>query len=481
MISPMSRRRLLAGGSALAAAALTGAVSACEPSGAPGTAATKAKTGKITWWDQFLPKAELEKRFFARSHADGGPEVEYTPYNPNEQGKALQLAKQSNQLPDVFTLAGLETAGITLQQSGWFRPLDNPDKITASLPDGTLIEGMHLFDGKLYSFPLSSFRSYVTMPWGNKAMLAKAGIEVTDGPQSFDDFRAKVKQAQDKTGVPGLVLNIAFLPRMANFVHELAQQSGFAGAGGIEYATGAYNFHHQAYLDAIDFLASFKKDKLLLPASTQLDAREARARWAAEDAVWFIDGAFNAGVVSSDLTEFTKNLAVTQLPTADGADPVVTSGPAGGDFWISAETPYGKECSELLLSFTSKEFRVGQAEAMDNGPIDLSVVQTSKAHPTYKQCCAWFESHGRLGPSAIARNPEVAKVEAKLKTVKPDLGAIVQGVFSGDVSDVKTTLKRLSDDSEKAREAAITAAGSRLTGDAWAFTDWTRGEDYQAS
>ncbi|SDT47607.1 ABC transporter substrate-binding protein [Microlunatus soli] len=473
----LSRRRLLAGTGTLAAAA-TGLVTGCSPEGAPGTTQTKAKSGTITWWDQFLPKEKLERSFFSKFHADGGPKVDYTVYNPNEQGRALQLAKQSKQMPDVFTLAGLQTAAIALQEGGWFQPLADPDAIVKNLPAGTIVEGLHRFDGKLYSFPLGTFRMYVTLPWGNRSLLDKADIDVDDGPQSFDDFRAKVRRAQQKTGTPGLLLNLAFLPRMANFVHDLAQNAGFPGGAGMEYATGAYNYHHQAYLDALDFLLSFQKDKLLLPASSQLDARKGRARWVAGDAVWFVDGPFNAGVVKTDYAAFVDKLAVTQLPTAEGDDPVVTNGPLGGDLWISADSPYVEECSTLLAQFTSEEFRIGQAEAMDGGPIDLSVVPDSDAHPTFKQCCAWYEQFGKLAPSAVARNPEVARVDAKAKDVKPDLGAIVQGAFSGDVTDLPAALKKLSDDSERSREAAIKAAGSKVGTDAWAFPDWVRGQDY---
>lgn len=486
MTTPLTRRRFLAGGATLAAAAAGGLLTGCGgDSGGSGSNGTKEKTGTIRWWDQFLPKAELEKQFFAKFHADGGPEVEYTVYNPNEQGEALQLAKQSDELPDVFTLAGLGTAAVILQQGGWFQPLTNEDEIAASMPEGVaLIEGLHIFEGKLYSFPIGSFRTYVTLPWGNKSMLDKADIEVTDGPQSFDDFREKVRTAQKKVGKPGLLLNLAFPPRMANFVQDFAQNAGFDGGGGgafmgIEFGTGAYNFHHQAFLDVMEFLLSFQKDKLLLPASSQLDARKGRSRWAGGDAVWFIDGPFCAGVVNTDFPEFNENLAVTQMPTADGSEPVVTNQLKGGDLWISADSPYGKECSELLLDFTSDEFRVGQAEAMDGGPVDLSVVPDSNAHPTFKQCCAWYEQFGKLAPSAVARNPEVALVEAKMVTPQPDLGAIIQGAFSGDVTDVKGALKKLSDDSEKARETAIKASGVDVSADDWAFSDWVRGEDYQ--
>lgn len=478
MTQHFSRRGLLTAGGALAAAATGGLLTGCGDPSEAGGRQTKAKSGKIVWWDQYLPKEELEREFFAKFHQAGGPEVDYTVYNPNEQGKALQLAKQSDQLPDVFTLAGLDTAAVSLQEGGWFQPLGNADEITANLPEGTLIEGMHLFDGELYSFPLGTPRNYPTLPWGNKEFLKQADIEVTEGPQSWDDFRTKVRTSASAVDKPGLILPLAFAPRMASFVHDLAQQAGFDGDGGIEYSTGAYNYHHQAYLDAIDFLLSFQRDKLLLPASTGLDAREGRARWVAEDAVWFMDGSFNAGVVKSDFDSFMDKLAVTQLPTPDGAEPVVTHGLEGGSLWISASSPYGKECSELLLTFTTEEFQIGQAEAMDAGPINLDVVPDSDAHQTFKTCCSWFEKNGRIAPSPIARNPEIAKVVAKTQEVRPDLGTIIQGVFSGDVDDLPAALKKLSDDSEQARELAIQKAGAKVDGSAWAFRDWVRGEDY---
>lgn len=488
MTTPFTRRRFLAGSGALAAAAAGGFLTSCgDDSGSPESGSSKGSSGKIRWWDQFLPKAELEKSFFAKFHDDGGPEVEYTVYNPAEQGEALQLAKQSNELPDVFTLAGLKTPPAVLQQGGWFQPLTNADEIKANFPEGTFIDGIHIFDGDLYSFPLGTSRGYVTLPWGNKEMLDQAEIEVTDGPQSFDDFREKVRTAQEKVGKPGLVLNLNFPERMANFVVDLAQNAGFDGGThgpgqeAVDYATGAFSFHHDAVLEALDFLLSFQKDKLLLPASSQLDARQARTQWAGGAAVWFIDGPFAAGVVKTDLPDFMKNLAVTQMPTADGSEPIVTNQPKGGDLWISAESQYAEDASELLLAFTGDEFRTGQAEAMDGGPFDLTVVPDSDAHDTFKQCCAWYEQFGKLAPSPIAKNPEVALVIAKMKPVDPDFGAIIQGAFSGDVSDVPAALKKLSDDMELSREAAIKESGLDVSPDDWAFPDWVRGEDYTSS
>lgn len=476
-MSHLSRRSLLGAGLSLTALGAGGLLTGCGPSGSGGE---RDANGPIRWWDHFLPKADLARAQFATFAEGGGPQVEYTVYNPAEQGKAVQLAKQSNQMPDVFTLAGLETAAIVLKEGNWFSPIApaSAEKIKANLPEGSLIEGIHMFDGELYSFPSGSPRTYVTMPWANKSMLEKAGIEASTEPQSYDDLRAAVKKAQDATGVPGLLLNLNFPARMAQFAHEMAMSAGFEGSGGIEFATGAYNFHHQAYLDVMEFLLSFQKDKLLLAASSTLDARQGRARWAAGDAVWFMDGPFNAGVVAKDFSAFTEQMVVTQLPTPDGRTPMVYNQPTGGDWWISKSSVLAEQSSALLELFTSEEYSTGQAEAMDAGPIKLEVVADSDALPVFKQCCAWFSEFGKIAPSPVARNAEVAKVTAKIRPVKPDLGVLIQGAFSGDVTDVPAALKQLSDASEKAREAGLAASGNTIGVDAWAFTDWKAGEDY---
>lgn len=481
MGSRISRRELFAaGGAAGALALLAGCGSESDVTG--GSANTTKSTGPLTWWDQFLPLEALQKQTFAKYQAAGGPKVEYTVYNPNDQGKALQLAFQGKQMPDVFTLAGVNTAPSALQQANWFAPLANADAITKTLPAGSIIEGLNSFGGKVYSWPQSSFREYDTLPWANKALLRKAGIEPTTDTQSWDQFRQVVRKAQTKSGKAGLILPVNFPERMATFVEQLAQVAGFPGMGGIELATGSYRYEHDSYVQAIEYLKSFQTDKVMLSASSTLDARAGRLRWLAGDSVFFFDGPYNVGVIKTTQAKFLDQLSLWQIPTPNGEDPVITNGPGGGTYWISAASAgRADQIGKLLELFVSDEYRTGQAEAMDAAPIDLDAVAGSNAHATYKQCCAWYKSYGFLGPSPVGRNPKVADVTASAKPVEPDLGAIVQGVMSGDVKDIKGALKTYSDGLESSREAAIKAkGGGKVSVDDWAFPDWQRGKDYTA-
>jgi multiple sugar transport system substrate-binding protein len=65
-----------------------------------------------------------------------------------------------------------------------------------------------------------------------------------------------------------------------------------------------------------------------------------------------------------------------------------------------------------------------------------------------------------------------------MKAVDPGLGPIIQGAFSGQITDVRGALKQLSDGKTAARDAAISEVGGDVSVDDWKFADWTAGEDY---
>lgn len=486
-----SRRQFLAtiggltGVAALAACSTTARTPGGGGSGvgAPSGGATGG-SGNLSWWDQFAPLESLQRKTFEAFTAAGHPTVDYTVYNPADQGKALQLAFGSKQLPDAFSLAGVSVPPSVLLGQGWFSPLSTADKITAALPKGTLVDGIHIFDGKLYSFPLFSPRQYDALVWGNKSVLEKAGLDTETLPASWPDLRAAAKKLT-AAGTPGLMMPLKFADRMQAFVLQLALAAGFPGvvggsADGIDITTGEYNFHHEAFIQTLEFLLSFQQDRTLFTASTSLDARAARARWAAGGSGYILDGPYSAGVVVKDFATFADQLTVGSIPTPDGSAPILTHAPTGGTFWASGQTDQADQVGELLLTLTSQDYQAGLAAAMDQPPLDLDAVAGSSAHPTYQKLVTFFAKQVFLGPSAEATDPKVSQVVAATKQVEPTLGTIVQGVFSGQINDVTGALRKLSDDSTAARKAAI-ASVAGAPADAWKFPKWVRGKDFTAA
>lgn len=460
----------------------SGGPSGGGPSAGGGGTGGTGGTGPLQWWDQFNPLQDLHRATFEQFTADGGSPVEYTVYNPNEQGQALQLAFGSQQLPDVFTLAGVGVPPPTLLAQGWFSALTTGEAILDAAPEGSVVPGVHIFDDQVYSFPIFSFRQYETLNWFNRGLLEDAGLDPDDPPASWDDLRSASRAVKDNGGA-GLLLPLKFGPRMETFVFELAQTAGFpgsrlAGTNGIDLTTGEYRFHDDAFVEAIEFLLSFQQDDLLFPASSSLDARSGRARWAAAGSAFFFDGPWNAGVVSGDFNQFLPQLGVGPIPTPEGDAPVLTRPPTGGTFWVSSQSDQVDQASALLELFLGQDYQQGLAEAMDQPPLDLGAVADSDAHETYKRCIEMFSEQVFLGPTPQARNPLVAQVQAAMKPVEPSLGALVQGAFSGQVDDIRAALQTLSDGTAKARDVAIAEVGGDVSVEDWAFPDWKPGEDF---
>jgi multiple sugar transport system substrate-binding protein len=384
-------------------------------------------------------------------------------------------------MPDVFTLAGIDVPPSVLLSQGWFAPLTGADAITKAVPEGSLVPGLHLFDDKLYSFSIFSFRQYETLVWGNRELQEKAGLDPEQSPASWDDLRSAAKK-MTQGGGSGLILPLKFAQRMGTFVQELAQTAGFPGSraggtDGIDLRTGEYRFHDDAFVESIEFLRSFQQDGTLFKASTSLDARSGRARWAAGGSGYFLDGPWNSGVVAGDFEPLLEKLTVGSIPTPDGSPPVITRPPIGGTFWVSKQTGQAEQASALLEQFLGKEYQTALALAMDQPPLDLDAVAGSDAHETYKKAIEIFTKEVFLGPTPQAREG-VTAVEAAMPPSEPGLGGIVQGVFSGQVKDVRGALQKLSDERTKARDAAISKVGGSASVDSWAFPDWKPGEDF---
>ncbi|HEX5995053.1 MAG TPA: hypothetical protein VFY84_07925, partial [Jiangellales bacterium] len=123
------------------------------------------------------------------------------------------------------------------------------------------------------------------------------------------------------------------------------------------------------------------------------------------------------------------------------------------------------------------------ANAMAQPPPNLEVVAKADVHPAYKKLIEWYSQDAFIAPLPQVRKPDVAKVIAESKGVKPGLGELVQGMFSGDVKDVRGALKQLSDKSAQQREqsiAKVTKEGAKVTVADWAFPDWQPRTDYTA-
>lgn len=476
----VSRRGLLGASTALAGAALLGACSGSNSS-------SGSSRDYLTWWDHQGNQKKLHEKIFNKfAKAPGGMPVHFTFRNASKMGQALQLAKQSNQLPDIHTNAGLAIPVPALIKAGWVAPLDLGDAAMQRLK-GKLINGIHIFDGKVYSFPQFNYHTYSAATWFNTKLIKKAGLDPDKPPTSYDGFRAAARTVRAKAGgdAYGWVWNAGMPPRMEAQVGDLAQAAGFEGGGGMLYRTGEYAYDSDPYVNAIEFLVAMTKDKLMMPSSTSFSDQIARARWVTGAAGYYIDGPWNPGVIKDSFPSFADSLGVGHILVPDaGKSPQCYAPPQAGVYFLSPSAPAKQQkAANLLLGdyFTTKEYFTELAGWMPQPPLDLSAIKASTAYPSWKKLVGWMADTVNLAPSPVVKNVEVTKVEAETNQIQPGLGDIVQGAMTGDISDVRGALKKLSDDSSAERERALKAAqakGAKVSMSDYAFPNWQPGTDY---
>jgi len=173
----IARRQLLKG-SALAASTLAGLGAGARPMLAAQDDVT------VRWWEHF-PEGLNQSLRDGYMEANPNVTIELTLYPPNEMNQALQLAYQSEQMPDITTTPGAAGTSIeNLVREGWFQPLPNGQAILESMPESTLQPGLTIFNDEVYSFPIFSPRQYATLNWFNKQMMEDAGVDPEAGPQT---------------------------------------------------------------------------------------------------------------------------------------------------------------------------------------------------------------------------------------------------------------------------------------------------------
>src|SRR5690606_8704089 len=121
-----------------------------------------------------------------------------------------------------FTPVGLSYPVARLVKDRWMQSVPLSADDLPALPQDSLFEGMTIFDGELYSFPLFSPRQYTTLTWFNKELIDKAGLDPTRDLASWDDLRGAARTIrQNVPDTHGLVLPIELTDRLGIFVGEL--------------------------------------------------------------------------------------------------------------------------------------------------------------------------------------------------------------------------------------------------------------------
>ena len=442
-----------------------------------------AQEAEIQWWDIFLPLEPLHEEMweaYTAEHPD--VQIEYALQNDPGMGQALQLAFRSGQAPDVHSLSGLGVPVRALYEEGWFTSLEPHVTQDTGILKDALFEGITVFGGEVYSFPIFSTRWHIGSNWFNKELMEETGFDPEVGPTTWDEMLAAAREITEsgEGRTYGLIMPLQFTDRMSALLIDLAETAGAPGI--FDPKTGAYLYDSEPFVQALEFLLQFQEEGTLHPASLSLDSRQARTRWAAGEAGMFFDGPWMAGVLSSSYPEVMNSTGVAPIPVPDDDVPAFTySGPPVGTWFVSSQSENPDIAADILEMFTTQEYYVQLAERMDQPPLDLSAVEQADVHPIYRQALRNFQDSVRIGPDPVVGNPNVAQVNAEMRDISPDLGEIIQGAFSGALDDPRQALSEFNNKMTAERERAIQVVQNRgleVSLDDWVFPNWQPGEDY---
>lgn len=453
-------------------------VSVVFAGGAHETAIPEEKS--IDWWDHFLPIAPLHRQIWDAYTAETGIKVNYTQYDPAKQNEALLLAFRSKQCPDVFSMTFSGNPEPSMYKDGWFSPLAVTMNELPPHVRSTLFEGYTIFDGKVYSFPTMNNLNHNIPTWYFKDLVQNAGyVEI---PKTYDGIRKVAKEitAQSNGRVFGIILPLAFTNRMDDTIDDWAYANG--GPGSIDWKTGKYQYASQYYFDVFEFLVGLKEDGSVHPSSVNIDMRQARERWAAQEAAILFDGSWNAGVLATNFPEVLDLIAVAEPVRKDASKPyMIYRNPPRGTFYISSQSDAVEEATDILLRLTTDEYYIALAERMDQPPLKLEAVEQADVHPTYIEVIDLFSKTMAYQPDPVLRNPAVAEVYATMKDIHPTPAEIIRGYYAGAVIDWKGELIKYNDAMTKERDLAIKKAqdaGFNVSIEDWIFPNWEYGMNF---
>ena len=473
-------RRIFVGG--VGATALAGFLAACgedSPPPQPGGGNGGGGVGGagIRWWDHFGGLQDLHGQWATDQAEALGVPVEYSYNEPTRALEALQLANQSDQLPDIYSnVLGLPLPALV--EAGWLHPIELSEEAMGRLPEGTFVEGVSMIDGVIYGLPALSDRQYWACTWYNSEIAEQIGF---DPPRSYDELREALQAIADDGQHAPMTLALGASGRIRDQVDDLAQAGGFPGWQGLRYDTGEYEYHADSYVEAIELLKEISDNGWLMPGTNSFQIPDARGRWAAGNIGFFIDGPWCPGGVRALNEAHLPKMAVAGELTPEGEDLVITRGAPAGTWFVAETTGNPEAANALLESFTEDEYQAALAEAMDQPPLNLDVVAEADVIEPYAWLVDDFKERVFRAPQPQVRKVEVTQALGLTTPVAPHLGDIIQGYLGGDISDLRGELVKLSDSFSRDLDSAIekaNAEGADVSRADWEFSDWQRGEDY---
>jgi multiple sugar transport system substrate-binding protein len=451
---------------------------------------TTLPSDKMTfhWVDSGDSKVVFFKAFFQlyqQAHPNVTMQYDGLPWA--EIGKLVPLGVQNGNAPDVFQVPqGIPTAQAV--KEGWVQPIEdvvpNFQQWKAAFPPNSFFEGITTFNGKVYTFPRSTSKRTANLIFYNVDQMQRAGYNPVEKPFTWDEFRTAAKKItqQGNGQYYGFITGGNQVGKWGSTVSGLAQLAGAkAGSGDINWQTGEFAYTSDEYLAAIDLLLALKADGSVFPGSLSINEADARSRTAQGAAAMVLAGEFCSALWVRDNPDFNFNVAA---PPISGSGQHNLAYDIGANHqWLYAKSKAPAVAGEIFYYLGTEE---GQKEwvTVTNGSDPAMYPQANQQadiDPRTRRCYSFYDQFLYLSPMPVVRNADVTQALLEQKSVQPNFGAVVQGLYTGQLKDPKAAMQDLQDRSDKELDRAIKAAqakGAKVSRDDWKFPNWDPGKDY---
>lgn len=452
----------------------------------------KLPTGNVTlhWADNGGgSKGDFDQALFDAYHkAHPNIQISFDQLQNQRLAQVLPLGVQNGTAPDVFKLPQPPFSIATAVHQGWVAPIDDliPDfnNWKTNFPANTFVSGLNVFNGKTYTFPLTSVKTnYANLLFYNQQLMQRAGYDPKKKTFTWDEFRAACKKItqQGQGQYYGLIEGKDTLGILALALAELA------GGPEIDWKTGKYNYTSPQLQSAVELLLAVKSDGSLFPGSLSLTQAEVRPR--VPEGVAGMIFSYPTDIVGwkQQASSFKFGVAMPPIPNNGKWVASWYQGLGTNQVFVYAQSKLKEVAGDIFHYMGTPEGQIQLVIASEGTLSSLTPAFTDRAikskgiDPQARAAVALMDKFRRAEPVVQIRNPASEQVLELQKAVTPNLNDVVQGTLTGQVTNIKGALQDLTDRTEASLAQAIKQAqqaGVKVSRDDWVFPNWDPAKDY---
>lgn len=450
---------------------------------------------KFNWMDNGEGLKVLFEKPFFKAYQKAHPNIDLTYDGTSWEriDQVIPLAVKNGTAPDAFVIPNNVPVQVAVE-GGWVAPIEDaiPDFAAwkAKFPSDAFVPGVHVFNGKVYSWPYASNKRFGNMLFYDQEYLKSAGYDPTKNPLTWDEFRAAAKKVtqQGKGSYYGFM---GASNALGDVAVTLAQVSGLPGGSDtFDWKTGRYNYSDSRLVAAIELLLAVKSDGSFFPGSMSLTQTPARAQMPQRVAGMIFDGPWDIPQWPTVNPSYKFGIAMPPIPNNRKWYPTAFQETGSNATFLSAGSRNPSIAGDIFHYIGSPQ---GQSEMVvfTEGNLLSVIPEVNQAANASGLLSARARTAAqladkllRVAPLPQVRNPDTAAALLQMKPIKPNLNDVVLGIFTDQVKDTKAALADLTQRSNQNLDQAIAAArakGANVTRDDWVFPNWNPAQDYSAS